>query len=137
MENANIQRPINFYDLNIPGFKGKPEEKIVTTLQALNYGIPTHINIEALYKNLSGYYDNLRTRRKWDKENEAIIKIINYYGLSLFTETYKLPEESVYPFVLNCVASTNIENDFKAHNHNLVLQVFEQKLLAFKAETKN
>jgi len=42
------------------------------------------INIEALYKNLSGYYNRLKKRRVWDKQNITTLDVIEFYGVSFF-----------------------------------------------------
>ncbi|MFD0862664.1 carboxypeptidase-like regulatory domain-containing protein [Sungkyunkwania multivorans] len=128
IKNSGVKPAINFDDVGIPGYKGVRQEPIISTWQAFNYGIPLgSINIEAIYKNWSGYYEGLKKRRKWDAENEAIVQIISFYGVKFFIETYALNEDEVYPFVLGCVADSDVEVDFKNGNHNLVVQLFDQR----------
>ena len=80
MANSNVKVPVNFDDVGIPGFKGIREEKIEKIVPFI--GLPVMaINIEALYKNLSGYYKRLKKRRVWDKQNISTVDVIEFYGV--------------------------------------------------------
>jgi len=125
MANSNVKVPINFDDVGIPGFKGVREEKIEKIVPFI--GLPVMaINIEALYKNLSGYYKRLKKRRIWDKQNITTIDIIEFYGVSFFTRSYNLTQDEVYEFVLGAIENSSIQNDFKLSNHGLVLESFDK-----------
>ncbi len=124
LKKIKTEKPINFDDVGIPGFKGKPEEKIVPMYFAVT---PLSVNLEALYKHISGYYKELKIRRKWEYENNAVAQILNYYTLPFFTTTYGIPENRVYDFLLFCAETTQIENDFKKEHYGSVLLVFEEK----------
>ncbi len=132
MKNSNVKEPINFDDVGIPGFKGKREEKIVPIVPGI--GTLTTVDIEAWYKHLSGYYKKLRLRRKWDKQNQAVVDLIEFYGVRFFMETYELTQEGVYEFVLACVEDEEedvIEN-LKNGNHSLLLDTFARKFESIK-----
>ncbi len=58
LEKIRTKKPIDFEEAGLPGFKGKPEEKIVPLGSAL---FPTQIQLEPLYKYISGYYKKLKT----------------------------------------------------------------------------
>lgn len=124
LKKIKTEKPINFDDVGIPGFKGKPEEKIVPMYFAVT---PLSVNLEALYKHISGYYKELKTRRKWEYENNAVAKILNYYTLSFFITTYSIPENRVYDFLLFCAETTQIESDFKKEHYGSVLLVLDEK----------
>ena len=125
MANSNVKVPINFDDVGIPGFKGIREEKIEKIVPYI--GLPVMaINIEALYKNLSGYYKRLKKRRVWDKQNITTLDIIEFYGVSFFTRSYNLTQDEVYEFVLGAIENSSIQNDFKLSNHGLVLEAFDK-----------
>mgnify|MGYP001178448304 CR=1 FL=1 len=125
MQNSNVKIPINFDDVGIPGFKGEREEKIEKIVPAL--GLPfMAINIEALYKNLSGYYKSLKNRRIWNKQSLTAVNIIEFYGINFFTNSYRLKEEEVYEFVLGGIENSSIQNDFKSSDHGLVIEAFDE-----------
>ncbi len=124
LKKIKTEKPIDFDDVGIPGFKGKPEEKIVPLYFVVT---PVSVDLEALYKYISGYYKELKIRRRWEIENNAIAQILNYYTLPFFTTTYGIPENRVYDFLLFCAETTQIENDFKKEKYGSVLLVFDEK----------
>lgn len=124
LKKIKTEKPINFDDVGIPGFKGEPKEKIVPLYFAVT---PLSVNLEALYKHISGYYKDLKTRRKWEYENNAVAKMLNYYTLSFFTTTFGIPENRVYDFLLFSTETTSIENEFKNEHYGSVLLILEEK----------
>ena len=124
LKKIKTEKPINFDDVGIPGFKGEKKKKIVPMYFAVT---PLSINLEALYKHISGYYKTLKTQRKWEYENNAVAKMLNYYTLPFFTTTYGIPENRVYDFLLFCAETTTIESDFKKENYGSVLLILDEK----------
>ena len=124
LKKIKTEKPINFDDVGIPGFKGEPKEKIVPLYFAVT---PLSVNLEALYKHISGYYKDLKTRRKWEYENNAVAKMLNYYTLSFFTTTFGIPENRVYDFLLYSTETTSIESEFKNEHYGSVLLILEEK----------
>ncbi|MFT6127356.1 hypothetical protein ABXT64_02690 [Candidatus Marifrigoribacter sp. Uisw_064] len=124
IKNIKTETPVNFDDVGIPGFKGKPEEKIAPgyTLRA-----PSAVNVEALYNHLSGYYKKLRMQRKWESQNYSVAGIINLYGFSFFEEAYKIPNNRLYDFLLYCMETSTLDKDFKSQNYASLLSIFEEK----------
>ena len=51
---------------------------------------------------------------------------MEFYGLVFFINNYDLDEDQVYEFVMGAIENSNIENDFKSSNHNLVLESFDK-----------
>ncbi|PHS65857.1 MAG: hypothetical protein COB12_06430 [Flavobacterium sp.] len=124
IKNIKTEEDIDFDDVGIPGFKGIPQERIVPIAMA---AFPTNINIEALYKHISGYYKKLKIKRKWTSENASAVKIINYYGLPFFEDAHGLPQNRVYDFILFCIETSSIQSDFKRQNYAGVLTIFQTK----------
>lgn len=129
LANANIKRPLNFYDLGIPGFKGEPKEKIVSAksliLSTLLLPISGGVSIDAVYKHLSGYYKSLKKKRTMEADFKVIYAIIEFYGLYFFVENYNLAEEEVYGFVTGCFENSTIEENFKIQRHQQVIAAFD------------
>lgn len=135
IKNIPVNETLNFYDVGIPGFKGKPQEKIPRLIgQVIT---PTSVNIEALYKKLSGYYKTLKTKRKWQGENDVIVDIIYHYGAPFFEESYQIVPNNLQEFLLFCIETTTVTQDFKRGNYALVLEVFSEKSEVFKERIKN
>lgn len=123
VKNIKTEDAINFDDVGIPGFKGEPEEKIPALIgQVIT---PLSVNIEGLYKYMSGYYKTLRTQRKWQKENNTIARILTIYPSNFFEESYQIPEDRVYDFLLFCIESNSLQRDFNSENYVGVLGIFE------------
>ena len=123
VKNIKTEDAINFDDVGIPGFKGEPEEKIPALIgQVIT---PLSVNIEGLYKYMSGYYKTLRTQRKWQKENNTIARILTIYPSTFFEESYQIPEDRVYDFLLFCIESNSLQRDFNSENYVGVLGIFE------------
>ncbi|GHC56066.1 CarboxypepD_reg-like domain-containing protein [Ulvibacter litoralis] len=125
LKNIKTKKLLNFDDVGIPGFKGKPEEKIVPVVPYL--GLATAVDLEAMYKHLSGYYKKLRLKRKWEDQNATVANIIHQYGLAFFREAYAIPENRVYDFLLYCIDTSELVNDYKNENFAGVLDVFKTK----------
>ena len=130
MLDSGIKNPINFDDVGIPGFKGKREEKIVSgksvILSTLLLPLGAPLDIEAVYKHLSGYYKRLKKKRLLDKQYTSVVSIMEFYGLIFFINNFELEEDEVYEFVLGALENSNIEKDFRTSDHSLVLESFEK-----------
>ncbi|MCF6307035.1 MAG: carboxypeptidase-like regulatory domain-containing protein [Flavobacteriaceae bacterium] len=124
IKNIKTEKDIDFDDVGIPGFKGIPQERIIHPVEAF---FPTNINIEAVYKHISGYYKKLKIKRKWTSENTVVVEIIDYYGFTFFEDAYGLPKNRVYDFMLFCIETSSIQSDFKRQNFAGVLQIFKDK----------
>ena len=116
----------NFDDVGIPGFKGKPQEEKIPNLvgQVIT---PLSVDVEALYKHITGYYKALKKMRKWRSEDYVATEILTYYTASFFLDAYGIPENRTYDFIMLCIESSDIEKDFKIKNYNGVLTIFKEK----------
>jgi len=124
IQRIKVEDPINFDDVGIPGFKGKARERKVPLAVAL---IPTKVDIEAIYKHLSGYYRKLKIKREWEAQNMVIAHIMHYFDEGFFTEVYRLPEDRVYDFLLFCVDTSPLVDYYSDQRMSLVLNIFEEK----------
>ena len=126
---------LNFDDVGIPGFKGKPQEKIPKVLgQVIT---PTSVNIEALYKHLSGYYKTLRTKRKWEAENVVAAQVMHHYTQEYFQEVYGIPENRLYDFVLFCIETSDLQSAFSHEKHGKVHDIFHGKSMLYLNRIKD
>lgn len=128
IQRIEVEDPINFDDLGIPGFKGKPQERKVPLAMAM---IPTRVDIEALYKHISGYYRKLKIQREWEFQNQVIAHMMQYYGTDFFEEVYEVPEDRVYDFLLFCMDTSDVEQWYQDQRLSLVMQTFEQKAAVY------
>lgn len=127
---SNVKGQINFDDVGIPGYKGVRKEKIVSgkslILSTLLLPISGGINIDAVYKHLSGYYKKLKKRRALDAQFEMVFSIIKFYGIYFFEENYGLEQGEIYDFVLGCSENSRLIEYYKKNMHEQVVQTFEE-----------
>ena len=124
--------PINFKDVGIPGFEGERREKIRYSstgnliLSTLLLPIMP-LDIEGMYKQISGYNKRLRQSRKLNKQLQTVHRIIDFYGTDFLQREFNLRDEDVYGFVLACVEnSPEMQKDYLNGNHPLVLERMTQ-----------
>lgn len=123
IKNIKTVDTINFDDVGISGFKGVPEEKIVPMVPY--FGLATAVDLEAMYKHLSGYYKKLKIKRKWEGENRLVANIIHHYTAAFFEEAYQIPKDRLYDFLLYCNESTDLKKNYETENYAGVLQIFK------------
>ena len=119
--------PINFKDVGIPGFEGERREKIrynsTGSLILSTLLLPVMpLDIEGMYKQISGYNRRLKESRKLSKQLQTVNSMIDFYGTQFLHDQYSLSADEIYAFVLACVENTpSMESDFLRGNHPLVL----------------
>jgi len=123
---ANVPESINFDDVGIPGYKGIREERIPSIKEMAIKLALVQVDVEAVYKYISGYYRKLKIQRKQDKEFQVILKIIQFYGLYFFSENFNLEPDQVYDFVVGCNENTNMMTFFNQNRHEEVVNIFAQ-----------
>ena len=131
MKKVDEKEVFNFDDAGVPGFKGERKEKIVyknsgSVLVNVILLPIMPLDIDGVYKQLSGYYKTLRAARKLESRSGAAADIIQFYGVSFFIDNYNLDIDSVYEFVIGSMENYDIENYFRDSNHNLVLTNFKK-----------
>jgi len=127
-ENSGV-KPINFYNVGVPGFKGTRKEKIVSSQSLIvNSLLLGPVDIEAIYKHVSGYYKRLKKKRKLNVEFDAVANLIKFYGIDYFMETFKIKEDEVYEFVTGTYKNFPLRQSFKRNEHNKVMKFFEENI---------
>ncbi len=126
-------KPINFYNLGIPGFKGTRKEKIVSSktliMNTIFLPLGAPVDIEAIYKHVSGYYKRLKKKRKLDIEFKDVANLIKFYGIDYFIQSYKVTEDEVYEFVSGTYENFPVRQSFKKNEHNKIMKYFEENNL--------
>jgi len=131
MKKIEEKEVFNFDDAGIPGFKGERKEKIVydnsSSILVSVILLPLMpLDIDAVYKQLSGYYKTLRSARQLESRSGAAADIIQFYGVDFFIDNYELQIDNVYEFVLGSMENYDIERDFRNSRHSLVLNSFKK-----------
>ena len=133
---SGLEEKQNFDDFGIPGFKGVRQEKIRNATQLLlGLGTSMQIDVEAVYKHISGYYKRLKKRRSLESKFVSIFSIIKFYGLIFFIENYNIGDNQVYDFILGCSENSDIIHYFNQDLHQKVIQELDNYIKIYKNES--
>ena len=133
---SGLEEKQNFDDFGIPGFKGVRQEKIRNATQLLlALGTSMQIDVEAVYKHISGYYKRLKKRRSLESKFVSIFSIIKFYGLIFFIENYNIGDNQVYDFILGCSENSDIIHYFNQDLHQKVIQELDAYIKIYNNES--
>lgn len=133
---SGLEEKQNFDDFGIPGFKGVRQEKIRNATQLLlGLGTSLQIDVEAVYKHISGYYKRLKKRRSLESKFVSIFSIIKFYGLIFFIENYNIGDNQVYDFILGCSENSDIIHYFNQDLHQKVIQELDTYIKIYNNES--
>ena len=133
---SGLEEKQNFDDFGIPGFKGVRQEKIRNATQLLlGLGTSMQIDVEAVYKHISGYYKRLKKRRSLESKFVSIFSIIKFYGLIFFIENYNIGDNQVYDFILGCSENSDIIYYFNQDLHQKVIQELDAYIKIYNNES--
>ena len=142
VKNANIEKPIDFYDVGIPGYTGKPKTQSERRLHEADAGkmIPSigfgfSVNFYKLINTLSG-------RTKMLKEHvrlEANVVLMYKIKTELSEEFFKmnpLNEDLIIEFFYFCSEDANFEARCRGKGAIEVYEFLEEKYIEFKVNLK-
>ena len=130
-------KPINFYNLGIPGFIGDRKEKIISPAAIIATSILSgNIPIDPIYKHISGYYKRLKKKRNLEIDFDFISNLIKFYGIDYFKISFGIKEDEIYDFVSGTYANYPIKDSFHNNEHNKVIIYFEENYKRI-SESKN
>ncbi|PIA79571.1 hypothetical protein BFR04_01635 [Gaetbulibacter sp. 4G1] len=143
VENVEGDPPINFFDVGIPGYKGKPatqserrlseagEFKPKMLLGLLTGGIP----LNPILNGVSGRTKMLKNRVKLEADDELLhnIKVRLYES---FFSVYELDESKHIDFFYFCQEDENFNNRCKGKTDIEIFEFLREKLIAYKANLK-
>ena len=143
IENSDAKAPINFYDVGIPGYQGKPltqserrlkeagelEPKML--LGVLTGGIPLNPIINAI----TGRTKMLKQRVKLEARDELMFTVKAKFSQDLFSEN-TLEDELHYEFFYFCSEDPSFKEKCDVNNDLLILEFLQQKLVVYKENLK-
>ena len=133
----STSKPVNFYNLGIPGFIGARKEKIISPASIIATSILSgNIPIDPIYKHISGYYKRLKKKRNLEIDFDFISKLIKFYGIDYFKISFGIKEDDIYDFVSGTYANYPVKDTFYNNEHNKVINYFEENYKRI-SESKN
>ena len=144
IQNSDAEPAINFYDVGIPGYKGKPKTKSERLLAEAGELTPSTILIGALTGSIplnpiinaiSGRTKMLKQRVKLEAQDALMFSVKAKFSEVLFAES-TLEEELLYEFFYFC--SEDPEFMTRCSGNDIeTLEFLQQKLAEYKENLKN
>ena len=132
--NSDAERPLDFYDLGIPGYTGPRLNLTERRLFEADAGplvIGLGLNFSKLLNMISGRTKMLKEHVKLDNDKQTIQHIKEVVG-PLFFKTNVLKEDKRVEFYYFCADAPDFQQRCKGRSDVEILQFLDTKLKAFK-----
>lgn len=141
IENTNGKPEINFYDVGIPGYTGKPKTKRERELIEADhgkyfyyYGIGFAINVNKILNKISGRTKILKNRVRLEKRDELMYSLKAKYSEALFFNDNVSSEEQMDFFYFCSEKESFLEN--ASNSNDLMVLSYLKKLLSIYKSNK-
>lgn len=134
ISNSEVERPIDFYDLGIPGYTGPRLNLAERRLFEADAGplvIGLGLNFSKLLNMMSGRTKMLKEQLKLDNDKQTIQRIKDVVGPLFFT-TNELKEDKRMEFYYFCADAPDFLQRCRGRSEVEILQFLDDKLKAFK-----
>jgi hypothetical protein len=130
---------INFYDVGIPGYTGKPKTKRERELIEADhgkyfyyYGIGFAINVNKILNKISGRTKLLKNRVSLEKRDELMYRLKAKFSKDLFS-THHLSKEEQMDFFYFCSESKDFIEKVSNTNELVVFEYLKELLSIYKS----
>ncbi len=137
LENSDAKPEVNFYDLGIPGFTGKPltqNERKLHDADAgpMGYiGLRAGVNFHKLLNKVSGRTKKLKAIVELDEKDKCMKRIRDFYSESLFDkEEFTEPQKADYFYF--CMDDLKFKGICNRNDPSEVIPFLNEKLKAYK-----
>jgi hypothetical protein len=147
VNNTENDRDINFYDVGIPGYKGKPKTqserrlheadagKAFNLREVLTLKEPPRINVNKILNKISGRTKELKERVRKESNTKLLNKIKDEIADDFF-RTYTLAEELRIDFLYFCSDDPAFEERCEGKSNIEVFEFLAEKMTQYKANLK-
>jgi len=139
VKNTDIDKPIDFYDVGIPGYTGKPKTQSERRLHEADAGkmIPSigfgfSLNFYKLLNTITGRTKMLKERVRLEANDELMYTIKAELSDEFF-KAHPLDESLVIEFFYFCSEDTNFAARCRGKSAIEVYEFLEEKYIEFKA----
>lgn len=139
IKNNKVKPEINFYNVGIPGYVGKPitinERRLFEADHGKYfkfYGVGFAINVNKILNKVSGRTDRLKYMVQLDKKDELMFRIKSKLSEEFFN-VYPLEKEKQIDFFFFCAEDKNFLERCSTDNDLLIIEYLKQKLSAYKS----
>ena len=137
INNSDAERPIDFYDVGIPGYKGKPKTQNERRLyeadngKYVSIGLGFGLNLNKILNKISGRTKKLKERVRLESNDVLLNKIIANLSENFFI-AYPLDESLRTDFFYFCSDDKNFEKRCKARSDIEVFEFLAEKVIEYK-----
>lgn len=138
IKNNEVERPIDFYDIGIPGYTGKPKTQSERRLHEADAGklIPSvgfgfSLNFYKLLNKITGRTKMLKERVRLESNDELLYYIRAEFSEEFF-KTHPLDENLVMEFLYFCSDDENFELRCRGKSALEVYDFLDEKYKEFK-----
>ncbi len=144
--NSDAERDIDFYDLGIPGYLGKPltqserrlkdaDEGSTVGLKGGTYGAGAGVNLHKLLNQISGRTKKLKNRVKLEYNQKCLERNVREYAVSLF-EKNPLADSLQVEYFFFCSEDPKFNTLCKEGDPIKSYEFMEMKLKKYKSNLK-
>ena len=129
LKNSDAKAPINFWDVGLPGYKGKRLTQSERRLAHADSGpmfTPTSINVHKILNRISGRTKRMKERVRLERETTLMEQVKAIYGEPFF-EVYELDEKHHKEFWFFCQEDNAFESRCSDMTDIDVLVFLEEK----------
>ena len=138
IKNADLDKPIDFYDVGIPGYTGKPKTQSERRLHeadagkyvAIGFGVG--LNLHKILNAVTGRTKELKERVRKEHNDELLNKIQSNLSDNFFL-TYPLDEALRTDFFYFCSEDENFENRCNNRSDIEIFEFLGEKIVAYKS----
>jgi hypothetical protein len=138
IENANLKRDINFYDLGIPGYTGKPKTQTERRLYEADagkffvfYGVGFAINVHKILNRISGRTRTLKNHVRLETLDVCMNRAKSEFSEILFAEL-EIEEHLIMEFFYYVSEDANFMELCKRDNNMEMYEFLVHKLTHYK-----
>ena len=141
VNNTENDRDINFYDVGIPGYKGKPKTQSERRLHEADAGKMVYVglgfglNLNKLLNKVTGRTKELKERVRKESNTQLINKVKDELADDFF-KTYPLEEDLRTDFFYFCSDDLDFEARCEGRSNIEVFEFLVEKMAQYKANLK-
>jgi len=141
VKNSDAERPIDFYDVGIPGYKGKPKTQSERRLyeadhgKMVSIGLGAGLNLNKLLNKISGRTKKLKERVRAESNDVLMNRIKSRLSENFFI-VYQLDESLRTDFFYFCSDDLDFEKRCKDKRDIEVFEFLAEKITAYKSNLK-
>ncbi|MBJ7879102.1 carboxypeptidase-like regulatory domain-containing protein [Gelidibacter salicanalis] len=141
LANSGIERNINFFDLGIPGYTGKPKTQSERQLYTAGDFKPIHLlallggslPLDPIFNAISGRTKELKNRVHLENQDDCMAKVKSNLAVMLFS-AHPLEEQYRNEFFYFCADDAQFDTLCITNDDFKMLEFLKGKLVSFKSD---